>query len=81
MQWIVFGILAMIVVSGVRRMANEVKTTAAPFSQTPQQQKTATAWIADIQETVQCNVCNAYIVKNAAACGRDGCPFGISSGK
>ena len=79
MQWLLFGILTMIVVTGVRRMAREAAGLKAaaqtkPFSASAEKKSQPAAL--DIQETVQCSVCQAYIVKNAASCGRANCPFG-----
>lgn len=78
MQWIIFGILAAMVISGVRRMARDVsgapgEKPRSPFAASPQQ--SAPTKQVDVQDTVQCTVCNAYMVKNAASCGREGCPF------
>ena len=79
MQWIIFGILAAVVISGVRRMARDVSTAPgepprSPFATSPPQQQPNKQ--VDVQDTVQCSVCHAYMVKNAASCGREGCPFG-----
>jgi hypothetical protein len=76
MQWLFFGILAMIVVSGVRRMAREGGARGnvekpAPF---PNETKKKTAPKIEAQETVQCPQCQTYVTKGASACGRDGCP-------
>jgi hypothetical protein len=76
MQWIIFSILAMVVVTGVRRMVRE-GNAPKPFSNTPPEKKpTVTQPAAQIQETVQCSKCGAYLVKNAPSCGKTDCPFG-----
>jgi len=77
MQWIIFGILAMVVITGVRRMVREApdisaKKPASPFA--PAQEKPSKQ--VEIHDTVQCSVCNAFMVKSAPSCGREGCPFG-----
>jgi hypothetical protein len=76
MQWIIFSILAMVVVSGVRKMARE-GGTVKPFSNAaPEKNSTTSQPAAQIQETVQCSKCGAYRVKNAPSCGKADCPFG-----
>ncbi|MDX1921848.1 MAG: hypothetical protein SFW65_01785 [Alphaproteobacteria bacterium] len=71
MQWIIFGILAIIVVSGVRRMAREDKPKAAPFSSAVTDTKPVNPQI-PVQDTVQCPKCGAFMVKNAT-CNSPGC--------
>lgn len=76
MQWILFGILAMIVVSGVRRMARDDKPVTAPFSSTPMDKKAASKQI-PVQDTVQCPKCGAFMVKNST-CNNPSCTVGVS---
>ncbi|NDE90913.1 MAG: hypothetical protein EB059_07235 [Alphaproteobacteria bacterium] len=74
MQWLIFGFLALVVISGVRRMVREAPLSShAPFSSMTNDKKTPDT---KVHEMIQCSTCQAFMVKNASACGREGCPFG-----
>lgn len=74
MQWIVFGILALIVVTDVRRMARDDKPATAPFPSSAMDKKPTSPQI-PVQDTVQCPKCGAFMVKNAV-CNSPGCTAG-----
>jgi hypothetical protein len=66
MQWLIFGIIGAVVAFGIHRLSRERREEAFAAAR---QKEALTA-----QEMVQCSICQAYVVKGAAHCGRDDCP-------
>lgn len=75
MHWLLFGLLTLFVVNGIRRMTRETEgapTAPPPFQKKPQE---ATKQV-EVQETSQCPLCKAYVTRSAPPCDRADCPLG-----